>query len=423
MTVPASGSFKIFGTTDQTSIQQSIEEGGANTDSIDDFNDLISASSLTQFDSTYSGNLNNSLNNVTNALQYRGYPVLGSRGVGSITASFGGTSNQNAAMRWKVTVNLNGYTSREVGRRSVQDSAGNGFGSSNVNGTIPAFQPVGAGNRDYHEVEIIRLVSDGSSISQGGTIRIQREPNFYTSGDAGSSIPILSGMVRGILQGGSYNVSATNSPSTSSITHNGVANRSALFYNFSAGGGFDETITLSSFLPYSSDQFVLQIYENGSSTSSNNNSSSSTLIPINSNQTVVQGNFGVSNHENVSWKVTFNITGYHQKSIIVSGFSCRTGCGFGLSLRTNGVTIPSSGTTGTIVTERLIEIDGDNKTNDSGFSEVTVSGATVVNASNQSTSNGTVATTSFNFNQTVNTTFTLTNWAITDPIQVIIFEG
>jgi hypothetical protein len=230
-------------------------------------------------------------------------------------------------------------------------------------------------------------------------------------------------MVRGILQSGSYNVSATNSPSTSSITHNGVANRSALFYNFSAGGGFDETITLSNFLPYSDDQFALQIFENGSSTSSNNNSSSSTLIPINSNQTVVQGNFGVSNHQNVSWRVTFNITGYHQVSVIVSGFSCRTGCGFGLSLRTNGVTIPSSGTTGTIVTERLTEIDGDNKTNDSGFSEVTVSGATVVNASNQSTSNGTVATTSFNVNQTVNTTFTLTNWAVTDPIQVVIFEG
>lgn len=423
MTVPTSGSFKIFGTTDQTSIQQAIEEGGGNTDGIDEFDDLISASSLTQFNSTHSGNLSNNLSNVTNALQYKGYPVLGNQGVGSVSAIFGGTSNQNAAMRWKVTVNFGGYASREVGRRSAVDTEGIGVYSSNVNGTIPAFQPTGPGNRDFHEVEVIRLVSDGSSINQGGTIRIQRESNFYTSGDAGSSVPILSGMVRGIVLGGSFNVSATNSPSTSSITHNGVGNRSALTYNFSAGGSFDETITLSNFLPYSDDQFALLIYENGSSSSSNNNSVSSTLAPINSNQTVVQGNFGVSNHQNVIWSVTFNITGYHSKTIIVSGFSCRTGCGFGISLRTNGVTIPSSGTTGTIVTERLTEVDGDNKTNDSGFSEVTVSGATVVNASGGSTSGGTVATTTFNFNQTVNTTFTLTNWAVTDPIQVIIFEG
>jgi len=422
MGVPTSGGFKIFGTTNQTSIQQSIEEGGGNTDGISEFDDLISVSSLTQFNSTHSGNLSNSLSNVKNALQYRGYPVGGNQGVGSISAIFGGTSNQNAAMRWKVTVNFGGYASREVGRRSAVDTEGIGVYSSNVNGTIPAFQPTGSGNRTFHQVGTIRLVSDGNSINQVGTVRIQRESNFYTSGDAGSAVPILSGMVRGTLQGGAYNVSATNNPTSSTVASEGVS-RPALHYNFSAGGNFDETFTVSNFLPYSDDQFKIEIFENEEGNSNNNSSSSSNIIPVNSNQSVIQGNFGVSNHENVIWSVTFNITGYHSRTIIVTGFSCRTGCGFGLSLRTNGVTIPSSGTTGTIVTERLVEIDGDNKTNDSGFSEVTVSGATVVNASGGSTSGGTVATTTFNFNQTVNTTFTLTNWAVTDPIQVIIFEG
>jgi len=422
MSVPTSGGFKIFGTTNQTSIQQSIEEGGGNTDGISEFDDLISASSLTQFNSTHSGNLSNNLSNVTNALQYRGYPVGGNQGVGSISAIFGGTSNQNAAMRWKVTVNFGGYASREVGRRSAVDTEGIGVYSSNVNGTIPAFQPTGPGNRTFHQVGTIRLVSDGNSINQVGTVRIQRESNFYTSGDAGSAVPILSGMVRGTLQGGAYNVSATNNPTSSTVASEGVS-RPALHYNFSAGGNFDETFTVSNFLPYSDDQFKIEIFENEEGNSNNNSSSSSNIIPVNSNQSVIQGFFGVTNHENIIWSVTFNITGYHQRSIIVTGFSCRTGCGFGLSLRTNGVTIPSSGTTGTIVTERLVEIDGDNKTNDAGFSEVTVSGATVVNASGGSTSGGTVATTNFNFNQTVNTTFTLTNWAVTDPIQVIIFEG
>ena len=76
MGVPTSGSFNMFGNSDNSTIQGAITQGGGSVASADDFNELISASNVSLFNTTHSGNLSGSLSNVTNALQYRGYPLL-----------------------------------------------------------------------------------------------------------------------------------------------------------------------------------------------------------------------------------------------------------------------------------------------------------------------------------------------------------
>ena len=79
MGVPTSGSFNMFGNSDNSTIQGAITQGGGSVASADDFNELIAASNVSLFNTTHSGNLSGSLSNVTNALQYRGYPLLESK--------------------------------------------------------------------------------------------------------------------------------------------------------------------------------------------------------------------------------------------------------------------------------------------------------------------------------------------------------
>jgi hypothetical protein len=75
MPVPISGDFNIFGTSN-TTIQGAIVEGGASSAaSSTDFNTLKSLSDVSKFNSTYAGSITN-LSQVTNALQYRGYPAI-----------------------------------------------------------------------------------------------------------------------------------------------------------------------------------------------------------------------------------------------------------------------------------------------------------------------------------------------------------
>lgn len=66
----------MFGTSFET-IQGAIEQGGANTSGVEDFNGLISISNINLFDATYAGTVNQ-LSDITSSLQYQNYPQLSS---------------------------------------------------------------------------------------------------------------------------------------------------------------------------------------------------------------------------------------------------------------------------------------------------------------------------------------------------------
>jgi len=76
MSVPATGNFSMFGSNDTSTIQGAIAQAGGSVNGDTQFSQLIAASNVSAFNPTYSGNLSGSLSNVTNALQYRGYPLL-----------------------------------------------------------------------------------------------------------------------------------------------------------------------------------------------------------------------------------------------------------------------------------------------------------------------------------------------------------
>ena len=78
MGVPTSGNFSMFGSSDTSTIQGAVKQAGANSqiNGANTFSQIISLSNVSAFNPTYSGNLSGSLSNVTNALQYRGYPLL-----------------------------------------------------------------------------------------------------------------------------------------------------------------------------------------------------------------------------------------------------------------------------------------------------------------------------------------------------------
>tara|TARA_A100001515_G_scaffold49896_1_gene39432 strand:+ start:1321 stop:2841 length:1521 start_codon:yes stop_codon:yes gene_type:complete len=108
MGVPTSGSFSMFGNSDNTTIQGAITEGGGSVASVDNLNDLIAASNVSLFDTTFSGDLSGSLSNVTNANQYRGYPASVASTAFAFTTTFPAGQNYNGR------ITLNG-TSSEYG--------------------------------------------------------------------------------------------------------------------------------------------------------------------------------------------------------------------------------------------------------------------------------------------------------------------
>lgn len=64
----------MFGTSSET-IQGAIEQGGAASSEVEDFNGLISISNINLFDVTYAGTVNQ-LSDITSSLQYQNYPQL-----------------------------------------------------------------------------------------------------------------------------------------------------------------------------------------------------------------------------------------------------------------------------------------------------------------------------------------------------------
>ncbi len=78
MAVPVGGNFSMFGHTNNLTIAGAIVEGGADSNTVsntDNFNDLITLSDINKFDPLYSQGAAQ-LSEITQSIQYRGYPIL-----------------------------------------------------------------------------------------------------------------------------------------------------------------------------------------------------------------------------------------------------------------------------------------------------------------------------------------------------------
>ena len=149
MGVPTSGSFSMFGNSDNTTIQGAITEGGGSVASTDNLNDLIAASNVSLFDTTYSGDLSGSLSNVTNANQYRGYPTATTSTAFAFTYTFpagqtydaainlpGTSSEYNATWTWGDGATTSITNNNQVAR-TIADNSG-GASVSTYNGNVVA---------------------------------------------------------------------------------------------------------------------------------------------------------------------------------------------------------------------------------------------------------------------------------------------
>tara|TARA_R100000742_G_scaffold4174_1_gene1274 strand:- start:1054 stop:2544 length:1491 start_codon:yes stop_codon:yes gene_type:complete len=146
MGVPTSGSFSMFGNSDNTTIQGAITEGGGSVASVDNLNALIAASNVSLFNTTYSGDLSGSLSNVTNANQYRGYPTVTSPAFAftytfpagqTYNASillFGTSSEYNATWTWGDGTTTS-ITDNSALSRTIADNSGGGS-TSTYNGNV-----------------------------------------------------------------------------------------------------------------------------------------------------------------------------------------------------------------------------------------------------------------------------------------------
>ncbi len=147
MGVPTSGSFSMFGNSDNTTIQGAITQGGGSVASTDNLNALIAASNVSLFDTTYSGDLSGSLSNVTNANQYRGYPATSTAFQFTYTFPAGGTyaadidldgtsSEYNATWTWGDGATTSITNNNDV-TRTIADNSGGGS-TSTYNGNVVA---------------------------------------------------------------------------------------------------------------------------------------------------------------------------------------------------------------------------------------------------------------------------------------------
>jgi|9_EtaG_2_1085328.scaffolds.fasta_scaffold21979_2 surface protein len=149
MGVPTSGSFSMFGNSDNTTIQGAITEGGGSVASVNNLNDLIAASNVSLFNTTFSGNLSGSLSNVTNANQYRGYPASVASTAFAFTYTFpagqtyngiitlnGTSSEYDAVIAWGDGVTTS-ITDNSQLNKTLADNSGGGS-TSTYNGNVVA---------------------------------------------------------------------------------------------------------------------------------------------------------------------------------------------------------------------------------------------------------------------------------------------
>ena len=196
MCVPTSGSFSMFGNSDNTTIQGAITQGGGSVASADDFNELIAASNVSLFNTTHSGDLSGSLSNVTNALQYRGYPISTTLLTFTYTFPAGGTyaavinfnTGGDATWSWgdgSTTSQTSGDT--QISKTLADNSGGasvstyNGSVAANANTTFPEWTLTNFNITDitsWGDIKWVKLRLKGAStslnISASGTPDLSR---------------------------------------------------------------------------------------------------------------------------------------------------------------------------------------------------------------------------------------------------------
>jgi hypothetical protein len=211
MPVPISGAFNIFGTSN-TTIQGAIVEGGASTAaSANDFNTLRSLSDVAKFNSTYAGNIT-SLSQITNALQYRGYPAIVTPppplpsfitatnklpifGTGGATVHppSGWTSLQNSSSddafvtfntSFNFTINNTNYTAHNLGSNTYITWGGGSNAYSGLSASNPALNKLHLGSADNSYQRVSRLQVSNYS-------RVRYEGTANTTGTVGSPTIVL----------------------------------------------------------------------------------------------------------------------------------------------------------------------------------------------------------------------------------------
>lgn len=235
--------FKMFGHTDNTTIQGAIKEGGTSSqiNSANKFSQLIPFSNAAKFDSLYAGVITNT-NQVTCAEQYRGYPASSSNnsglssffGNGNLIGHFGSTGS--STLSWKVNLQINGYSSKNVTIGPSSTCFG-GCGYTSAARVSNANDINGSGS-----ITVTRMADSSSNsnnqVNDDGDVQL-----VITEGTSNSPRP---------------GISSSGSPNRYDLT-NGTYRRAN--YTFTAGQTFSKTFVFTNLLVADGDTFQLDITE------------------------------------------------------------------------------------------------------------------------------------------------------------------
>lgn len=223
--------YEMFGASDSTTIQGAVKAAGANAqiNGANTFTQIISLSTTTKFDPIYAGQVITNLNQINNALQYRGYPSASGTtdasnfGTGNLIGHFGTTGYQT--LTWQVFLDIAGYLDKTV-TIGPNTSCLNGCGYTS------------AARRNTNE-----------NITGSGTITVTR----LTDGGGSSNTQTNdAGDVQLVVSGGT--ITSAGSPSLFLNNTKGV-------HTFTAGQTFSESFSFTNMLVADGDTFQLDITE------------------------------------------------------------------------------------------------------------------------------------------------------------------
>tara|TARA_R100000773_G_C4189575_1_gene95992 strand:+ start:77 stop:823 length:747 start_codon:yes stop_codon:yes gene_type:complete len=187
-------SFSMFGPTDgsdTTTIQGAIDEG--NNGAVDGditFTELVAASTPSKFDSSYAGGVITNTNQITEATQFRGYPVpddessansggASNFGNGNLIGHFGTTGF--STLSWRVFLDIDGYSDKTVtigpnsnclhGCSYTSAARRNSSETITGNGTITVTRLADSSSNSNNEVNDdgdVQLVVSGGTIGHNG---------------------------------------------------------------------------------------------------------------------------------------------------------------------------------------------------------------------------------------------------------------
>tara|TARA_X000001382_G_scaffold5701_2_gene4738 strand:+ start:2737 stop:3480 length:744 start_codon:yes stop_codon:yes gene_type:complete len=236
--------FDMFGPTDgsdTTTIQGAIDEGeNGSVDGDTQFTQLIAASTPSLFDPIYAGGVITNTNQITEALQFRGYPSASGTtgasnfGSGNLIGHYGVTGF--ATITWKVNLQIDGYVDKDVNIGPNASCLGNcGYTS--------------AARRNTNE-----------TITGSGVITVTRMADSSTNNDNNVNDD---GDVQLVITEGANNnprpgISSTGSPNRFDLT-NGTYRRAS--YPFSAGNPFSKSFSFTNMFVADGDTFQLDITE------------------------------------------------------------------------------------------------------------------------------------------------------------------